>query len=181
MTRRIKLPKELVIRCYALCRQAERSLDRALRAPWAEFAAYYGPDRLSALETVAARLEAELPQPAVSHAPPRFEEVYRQRALGKAFGLLLGKLGIFRKTTFAFREPEVRFVLAKLQALVNLLGRKERPAQEEIIASRMAMYDCQRLLEGPCYGLPELARANRVEHFLYPEHWQPVKLEELVG
>jgi hypothetical protein len=100
--------------------------------------------------------------------------------LRKAFGLLLGKLGIFRRTTFGFREPEIRFVFAKLQALVNLLASKERPAQEEIIASRMAMYYCQRLLEGPCYGLPELERADRVEHFLYPEHWQPVKLEELV-
>jgi hypothetical protein len=180
MTRQIKLPKELVIRCYALCRQAERSLDRALHAPWAEFAAYYGPDRLSVLEAVATRLGATLPQPAVSHAPPRFEEVYRQRALGKAFGLLLGKFRIFRKTTFRFREPEIHFMLAGLQALVNLLERKEKPAQEEIIASRMAMYDCQRLLEGSCYGLPELEKANRVEHFLYPGHLQAVKLEELI-
>ena len=181
MTRQIELPKELVIRCYALCRQAERSLDRALHAPWAEFAAYYGPDRLSALEDGVARLEATLPRLGVSQSSQGFAEVCRPRGLRRVFGLLLGRLGIFRKTRFAFRAPEVRFVLAGLQALVNLLGSKERPTREEIIASRVAMYDCQRLLEGPCYGVPEMERANRVEHFLSPGHLQAIPMKEFNG
>jgi hypothetical protein len=143
--------------------------------------AYYDPDRLGTLEAVVARLRDVLPQTGVSEGSPGFGEVYRPKVLRMAFVLLLGKLGLLRKSTFAFRMPEIRFVLTKLQALVNLLGSKEKPAQDEIIAARMAMYGCQRLLEGPCFGLPELKRADRVEHFLYPAHWQPVKLDELVG
>ncbi len=179
MTRPIRLPKELVIRCFALCRQAERSVDRALFAPWDEFVAYYGPDRVSALEAVVARLTDTLLQPGVAQAPPRFEEVY-PRELRLVFGFLLSKLPIFRKSTFGFREPEIRFVLARLQALLNVLASKERPAQDELIALRMAMYDCQRLLEWRCPWMPELNKALRIEHLFFPEHLVPVTMAELL-
>jgi hypothetical protein len=180
MSRRIQLPKELVIRCFALCRQAERSLDHALGAPWLEFVAYYSPPRLGALEDLVARLEDRLPQPASPGVLPSSDELFRGRTWQMLFHLLLGRWVQARKTAFGYREPVVRFILAQVRTLLAYLASKERPDQQELIALRMAMFDCQRLLETPCPWLPELRSASRVEHFLYPEHLVPVTLEELL-
>jgi hypothetical protein len=179
MTRRIKLPKELVIRCFALCRQAECSLHYALHAPWPELVAYYAPPRLGALEDLVARLQDKLPQPTPS-GPPSSEEVFRGERRPGLFRLLLGRWLEARKTVFGYREPALRFILAQLRALVTHLASKERPDQQEIIALRMATLYCQYLLEWRCPWMPELKKADRIEHFLFPEHLVPVTLEELL-
>jgi hypothetical protein len=179
MAGRTRLPKELVIRCYALCREAERSVDRALHVPWPAFVAYYAGPRTDALDLLLARLKETCSRPIRC----REGEGSGARSQPRLLERLLCRLGSWRagrKAVFAFREEEVRWVITSLEHLVTLLGRTARPDQEDLIAARMAMLDCERLIESRCCGLPELKQAARIEHFLYPDHWEPVKLEDLV-
>jgi hypothetical protein len=153
------LSKDEVIRCYALCRQAERSVDRALQpSSWPDFVAYYYPSRVGTIEQIVARLREKL--------SPAF--TYPDEGKG-------------RKYLFPFREQQVRAIIAALDGFLSLLRRADGPDQQELIAVRKALFDCEYAMEPLLRRLPEYHQALRIHHFLFPTHLESVTLEELVG
>ena len=176
----IKLTKDLVIRCFAACREAERSLDRALHASWPEFLAYYLPNRLAAVRKLLDDLKGASGQSANGQIKALEMEVVPEQVPPGLFHLLWGRVTAGRKRFFMFREAPVRYLVAHLELLLCYLGEREGPEREKLIALRMAMYNCQRLIEEPCLGLPQLAMAARVEHFLPAKNIDCVKVEDLL-
>jgi hypothetical protein len=182
----IKLPKELVVRTYCCCREAERSLDAALPLwlPWEEFTAYYAGERAAALRTLLVRLGGSLPLGLAAAPSPSWEEVIRYLAppgpVAELFDELIGKRIRGRQRAFGFLPQEVQYIIGRLAALADLLVKKERPQQQDLIAMRMDLFACQRLIDCRCHGLAELDKAQRLSHFGEPGHEPRLRVEDLV-
>lgn len=177
----IQLPRRLIVRCYALCREAERSVDRALvSASWSDLVAYYH-EKIETIEQTREQLASMMPESATAQAPPDQEEVFRNHRPWALFRAVLGKWVAARSEWWAFPCPEVQFLVSKLHSLTDLLRERDRPAQGALIRLRMDLFDCQRVIDRRCQGLPELEKAARIEHFLHPEHCIPVKFEDLIA
>jgi hypothetical protein len=172
----VQLPKDEVIRCYAFCREAERSVDRALYSSWPLFLAYYTAAKVKTLELLVGRLREKL-LPSVAR-PERSNSNLRSSSswLSRVFE----RWGLTRQSVFTLRPDEVQGLIATLDGFLGLLRRNDRPDQEELIGARMALYDRQHDIERRCRGLPELKKAGLIQHWLFPDHLEPVKLEDLL-
>jgi hypothetical protein len=71
-------------------------------------------------------------------------------------------------------------VASALESLRDVLNAADSPGPKQLVALRMSMYDSQLLLQSRCGGLPEFKKAAGIEHFLFPTHLTPVKLEDLL-
>jgi hypothetical protein len=175
----INLPRHFVVEFYCLARQAERSLDAVLFAPWPEFAAYYKGERASRVRDILGGLQSPLQSKKMAPLHVQRDEVLRHV---KAPGLIAHLSGPYRgrwRKVWAFSGIEVAFVAAAFHALLHLLEENIAPAKETIVSLRMDFWAAQYLVQCRCHGMPELARATYVEHFNQAHHITPVKLSDL--
>jgi len=87
---RVKLPRRLVVETYALCRQAERSVDKVLNYQWPEFTCYYQGNRVAAVKRVVEQLRQLASDGACDPSPGR-EELTRDSRRPGLVQFLFGK------------------------------------------------------------------------------------------
>jgi hypothetical protein len=177
----IRLSKRQIIEIACYCREAERSVDKVLFAHWSMLQEYYSPVKRAAIGRVIERLELLLPTCGErSYPSPIIGEFgWAQRLL--EVRMLWNRIAGKWKKTWVFSDTVVYFIAAALRKLLALLDRPDKPDNSELIAMRKNFYDCQWLIDRRCYGLPELAKASRIDHFLISYHLVPVRMEELLG
>jgi hypothetical protein len=175
----VKLSRRLVIETYALCRQAERSVDKVLDYRWPEFTAYYRGNRGAAVKRVVEQLRQLASDGACDPSPGR-EELTRHPRRPGLVQFLFGKWLAAGKKEWSIPCREIGFTAAALQALARLIDQDERPDHDTLVELRMDLWAAQWLLEGHCYGLSELARAVRMEHFSQSDHLVTVTLADLI-
>ncbi|MBV9123166.1 MAG: hypothetical protein JO112_07405 [Planctomycetes bacterium] len=173
----MRLPKSFIIELYCFSRQAERSVDAALLAPWSEFRAYYGPDKISALALLILKLQSLLPYPF-----PRSEEDITPTVVAPGlFKVLLGPWIARWKKKWTFSCQEIALLACTLQTLVNIVKKPLPPDLQFLIRLRMDFWTCEYIIESRCYGMRELKVAQNIEHFNQSWHIKPVTLSELVS
>jgi hypothetical protein len=161
----VRLDKESVVRLYCYCREAERSVHRALSDPWPEFRAYYGPAKTvpihGLLENLATAVRAGGSCPDVSEREEGFGIARWRFFLRYWFGRWLVRW----EEGWFFPRREVCYMLGRLEALFRLLDAPTKPDAATLIALRKAFCECERIIEGRCYGLCEIEFARGIDHF----------------
>jgi hypothetical protein len=178
---KLKFEKDLVIQLYCFTLQGERSIAFALGAPWPELRAYYVGARVDALKRFTQRFGEWLARQGISYPTLRSSE------LGPAFpsvGLwqyLLGKWMANRKSQWTFAASAAWIMASALRSLVQVLDSEVRPDQELLISLRIDLCTSRTMIENRCYGLTELKRARRIEHFWQADWIPSLKIEEILG
>jgi hypothetical protein len=175
----IPIPKELIIQLYCYSRQAERSVDAALWTTWAELRDYYGEEKLAAIRLLIGKLRSLSPTSAAS-PPSSGEEITKAVSSPSLFRVLFGGWIAAWKKVYLFTHREISFMAVTLNCLFHTLRATDRPTNEALIALRMDLHACEYLIECRCYGLPQLVRAVRIEHFNQARHLVPVKMDDLI-
>lgn len=174
----VSLSRRLVVETYAVCRQAERSVDNVLNNNWAEFAAYYRGERAAAVKRVAGQLRRLNSDRACDPTLGR-EELTRSSRRPGLVQFLFGKWLAAGKGEWSIPCTEIGFTAAALQTLAQLVDQDERPEHDTLVELRMNLWAAQWLIEGHCYDLPALGKAARMEHFHQSDHLVTVTLDEL--
>ena len=176
----VQLSRKTVVRIYCYCREGERSVDAALWTPWPELTNYYGAQRIAAIRQTIEELERSLGDRQGCSCRRRDELTQRAPTPG-LLRVLFGKWFGQTKTAWPLLPQEIQFFASSLLRLLQFLSIPEKPSQEELINLRMDLHACQYLVECRCYGLPELAKAQRIEHFYQSPAVAAVKLADLAG
>ena len=175
------LPRRFVVQVYCLARQAERSLDAALFAPWSELAAYFTGERAARLNDVLGGLVNHLQSEGMTLPRTGREEVVRTVKTPGLIRHLSGPHLARWKKQWAFSRQQLCFIAGAFQSFLYLLKAGPEPARETIISLRMDFWACEYLIECRCHGMPELTRATYVEHFNQSLHVTPVKVSDLTS
>jgi len=161
----VRLDREAVVKLFCYCREAERSVHRALSDPWPDFRAYYGPEKTEPIrrliESLAGAVQGQgnCPDPA-AHRRPFGMSIWRL-FLRYWFGRWLVRW----EKTWSFPERESYYILGRLEELLRLLACPLKPEAHSLIALRMALCECEGLIEHRCYGLREIQVAHGIDHF----------------
>jgi len=177
----INLATQFVIQVYCLARQAERSVDAVLFAPWADLATYYEGERTARLRNTLGSLKSLVEGQQTGSAYGSREEVLRNIASPGLIGRLAGPWVARRKRRWPFSPYELCFVAATLENFLRLLQTSKEPAREALISLRMDFWACEFLIESRCHGLSELPRAAHIEHFNQSAHVVSIKMSQLVS
>jgi hypothetical protein len=178
---RIRLDKELVLKVYCLCREAERSVHRALDANWSDFQEYYKDTKTRQIRLVVESLY-DLLGPAYAHLdPPPDEDLERFISPPGIFRFYFGKWLASRKRWWFFPHQSILFLAYHLDSLVSLLSVQEKPDSAHLITLRRAFGACEYIIECRCHGLEELDLAKMMEHFRQTEWLPTVKLADILG
>jgi hypothetical protein len=161
----VRLDKESVLRLYCYCREAERSLHRALTAPWAGFRAYYGTDKAGAIRSFREQLARKCPGACRSSPLPDVGGVPGMPVWRLFVRYWFGRWLARWEKQWSFPEDELCITLAGLDALLGLLDAPARPDADVLIGLRMHFYNCQRFIGHRCLGLPDIEKAARIDHF----------------
>jgi hypothetical protein len=175
----LKLPRWLIVETYALCRQAERSVDKVLDGRWPEFTAYYRGKRLTAVKRVVEHLRSSASGGTCDPSPGR-DELMRNSGRPGLVRFLFGKWLAAGKKEWSIPCREVGFTATVLQGLARLIEQEESPDPDTLVELRMDLWAAQWLIDGHCCGLPELARAVRMEHFMQSDHLATITLADLI-
>jgi hypothetical protein len=176
----MRLDRESVLKLFCYCREAERSVHHALDAPWPDFQAYYAPDKTEAIESLIGQLSVGLTPGGTGLVPAESSEGHGMAPWRFFFRYWFGRLIAPWERSWTFPERDVRHILATLTSLLRLLDVPARPDAHALIALRMAFYDCQRIIEGRCYGLRELEQARRIDHFHRTREQPVVQLADIL-
>src|SRR5262249_31818184 len=149
-----------VLKLFCFCREAERSIHRALSDPWHDFLAYYtAARRMDITQTVEAANQLLGRFPACSQ-PPSPTEIHKRPSGSYMVRNCLGRWLARWQTSWAFAAAEVCFFAVTLSALLRLLNEPQKPENDRLIELRMAFCDCEWIIESHCCGLPELDLAR---------------------
>jgi hypothetical protein len=176
----VRLDKESVVRLFCYCREAERSVHRALGDPWPEFQAYYGAEKVAPIRCLVGKLREALGDRNLSPLSSG-----RERPLGIGPGRFFlrywfGRWLVRWEKCWSFSGRDICFIVTTLEALFRLFGTASKPHADALVALRMAFYDCERVIEGRCYGLREIERASRIDHFHSSPGFPWVQLPEIL-
>ncbi len=170
---RVRLDKETVLRLYCSCREAERSVHRALADPWPEFRAYYGAEKRAEIAGLIERAGPLLGRLGPCPTPPADEEIeWLSTALGYFFRACFGRWLARWEKRWSFDQKEVCYLAATLARLLRLLDNTEKPAPQTLIELRRTFFLCSRVIGRRCHGLRELKLAARIDHF-HKTEWLP--------
>jgi hypothetical protein len=173
----ITIRKQEALRFFCLARQAERSIDFALSSErqWDLLRQYYDGGRLGKVESAVESLRALAPAPAASLSREQAFEVSVFRVLTYPVRIILNRF----RASWPFQESELQFILQTLQAVIDLLKRRQKPEARNLVQTRMDLHACEVIIERKLAGVPEVRKAGRIEHFCQAPHITPFKLEEI--
>lgn len=177
----VKLTRSPIIQLYCVVRQAERSVDAALFAPWRELTAYYEGERAALARLVLDNLRQLLRGCGSEVRYTHRDEMLRDVAAPGLIRHLSGPWVARLKKRWAFSSRTLGFVAATLQAFLDLLNAIQQPARESLISLRMDLWACEYMIECRCHGFAELPRAMNIEHFNQAAHVVPVRMRQLVA
>jgi hypothetical protein len=105
-------------------------------------------------------------------------------------GRILPAMGIFRyffggliarhKRFWSFTDQEIRFIAAKISALLGFLDCSAKPANGRLIALRMEFCDCEGIIDYRCHGMAELPLGAKVQHFHQTEWLPRITLDDIL-
>lgn len=208
---RIKLPRDLVLQLYCHFFQAERSLHRVLGSDWCDLREYYSGGRLQVLDSLRVSFFKTLTESGVSFTPSavqlqerdliddgsptssepfafvgqRFPPPGRMERwlfpVADLFKCLFGKHIARWKKRWSFPARELLFLAATLDSICDFLHSRKRPRQNHLISLRMTICHCRTYIEWRCFGLLDLPRLHRLEHFQQTKWVKAVQLAEVLG
>jgi hypothetical protein len=177
----VTLDKDTVLRAFCYCREAERSVHRALGANWAEFGEYYAPSKRADISSLIDHL-GNLAGPRFNNdVQPTADEVGRHVREPGIVRYFLGPWIAGWKHSWKFPEAAVHFIGSRLATLLSLLDHPIKPRPEVLIALRVDLSRCGCIIECRCHGLAELKRASFIDHFHRTDWLRFVTLEEILG
>lgn len=157
------LSKNTALLLFCFFRQAERSVHVALTFPktWLQFLAYYDKAKQIQISKVIDLLKDA---GAVLDKVPNRQELERKgwvSVVRCSAALVLNRF----KRSWSFSKRELSFFSATLEHLLGILGHAEPPKTDELIELRVDCFDCHYLIAGKLIGVPEIKKANAIEHF----------------
>lgn len=174
---KIEIDKSFALKLYSYARQAERSVDFAIASStqWARLLQYYASERQEGLHAIAQRLRCEIKNNGPVPARRHFESVDLVRIV------LLPLTHLVNQTRRAwhFAHDEAHFISATFDSFIKTLSSMANPPEQCLIELRMDLFMCELIIERHLYGVPELRKAEKIEHFCQPDHIQHFTMEEL--
>jgi hypothetical protein len=170
------LSKKMALLLFCSFRQAERSVHFAHSSPsqWLEFVAYYHGKQPHIANAIAMLRDAG----AVQDSVPRRHMLAESSLLSVArsiTGLLCNRL----KRSWSFSVDELSFFSATLERLRRILRHPVLPASEELIELRLDCFECHYLIGRKLFGVPEIRKADAIEHFNQSDHIRHVTFQEM--
>ncbi len=164
---RSRLEKRIAVRLFGCLRQAERSVHYALsnRSLWGEFTRYYDTSRRAVIESLLDHLRGLN----ISGFAVLSREYFSRDDFLNPLTLVLNRLRR-RKASWRFSNSELAFIYSALVAFEKVLDYNEPPAQESLIRLRMELLTCEWIIHHRMLGVPEIRRADHIEHFLQSPH-----------
>jgi hypothetical protein len=161
----MRLDKESVVKLYCYCREAERSVHRALSDPWPDFLAYYGADKTDPIRQLIQGLAGAARKAGPCPDPPPNVGVLDMSVWRMFVRFCFGRWLVRWETGWSFPEREICYILGRLEALFRLLASPTRPEPQVLIALRMAFCECEHIIAQRCYGLRGIEIAQGIDHF----------------
>ena len=175
----VEIQKRLGIQLFAYAREAERSVDFACHGPeqWVLLRDYYGDEKREALRDILGQLEPMIPS-----CPPLLD---RNQFDTTTFAWLCRRpfvrLANRNKLKWRFARNEIVFFHQSFHYLLDLLALEPAPPALALVNLRMDFFTCEHLIDSRLYGIPEIEKAVRVEHFCHNEHIEHIKIADLLG
>ncbi|HTU19420.1 MAG TPA: hypothetical protein VMG10_15270 [Gemmataceae bacterium] len=172
------LSKNTALLLFCSFRQAERSVHFALTFPeaWPEFLAYYDKAKQTRIRKVIDVLkDAGAGRERVASSQELFEQNGWLIVVRCSAALLCNR---FKRSWF-FSTRELSFFAATLEHLLGILGLAEPPETDKLIGLRMGCFDCHYIIAGKLLGVPEIRKANAIEHFFQSKHINHVTFQDL--
>lgn len=167
----MRIPKKEIVFVFAVIRQAELSLDSALKASWDDFISYYSEGRSAAIREALAYLDQLVGIPSQESQRVRTEVRWLRWSIG----------WLNRRSEFMiFHHRQLSFLKQTLESTIQMLSRKERPTEEEIVWQRMTLFECDLLIRDLLRGNLAIQKALSIEHFLNVDFIQYNSLAEFV-
>jgi hypothetical protein len=176
----VRLGKTDVLKVYYFCREAERSVHRALSDPWPDFLAYYAPSRRADILATTELMNSLLGRSGLCREPPTRNEIEKLPLRVSLWRACFGRWLARWERSWSFSPPEVCFIAAVLTSLLRLLDELQKPAAEALIDLRLSFCDCQWIIERHSHGLPELRLADEVDHFNKTDSLPRVSLSDVL-
>jgi len=172
------LSKNTALLLFCYFRQAERSVHYALTFPnaWPRFLAYYDKIKQTQIANVIKLLKDAGAE--VDKIPSRqalFEQNDWLSFVRCSMALLCNPL----KRSWSFSRQELSFFSATLDHLLQILGYPEPREHDELIELRRECFDCHYRIRAKLIGVPEIRKADAIEHFGQSEYVSPVTFEGL--
>jgi hypothetical protein len=178
---KVILNKETILCLYCCCREAERSVHRALDAKWEDFQNYYSGAKTTCIIEVIKGLFKLVSPGHITPFLPNREEACATVSEPGIIRYYLGKWIARRKRSWSFPTPQIHFLALTLNTLMTLLTTRCKPTSTQLISLRMDLCACEYIIECRCHGLGEIERARRMDHFHRTE-WLPyVTLADILG
>jgi hypothetical protein len=179
----VRMEKPLIVKLYCYIRQAERSVHRALAnlpSGWPRFQEYYAGAREEAIRSLIHELSSRL-SPLVAEVPPPWRLVVDANLpMPGMFRILLGKWLTRWRRSWLFAKDEIQFFAWTLQTLLDVRALPTKPMADVLILLRMDCCSCGGFIDLRCWGLEELQRAKRIEHFDRTEWYPHLQLSEIL-
>lgn len=171
------LSKNTAVLLFCYFRQAERSVHSALTFPkvWPQFLAYYDRAKQTEIAKVIDWLKDAGARRERVPSRQEFEQDYFWIALRCLPALLCNRF----KRSWSFSTRELSFFSATLEQLLRILGLAEPPETDELIELRMGCFDCHYIIASKLIGVPEIRKANAIEHFSQSIYFKHVTLQDL--
>jgi hypothetical protein len=177
----VRLDRESAVKLFCFCREAERSVHRALTAPWSHFQDYYNQDRLAPIRDLIDRVGGSV---RAGGECPDLSSPEGGYGLGPGrmfIRYFFGRWLVRWETSWSFPGREICFILGRLRDLLEMLGSPSKPDHSTLIALRMALCECERIIKGRCYGLWEIELALGIDHFNKTEWLPRISLSDVLN
>jgi hypothetical protein len=171
------LSKNTALLLFCYFRQAERSVHYALSFPheWPQFVAYYDKAKQARIaETIALLKDAGAE---LDRVPSRQDFV--QSGLLSVIRCSLAFLCNPLKHSWSFSVRELSFFCATLEHLLWILGSAEPRKNNELIELRLDCFHCHYMIGRKLIGVPEIRKADAIEHFNHSEYVRHVTFQDL--
>ncbi len=90
-------------------------------------------------------------------------------------GFLLNQV----RNSWSFSVAELSFFCRTLERVLMMLRPAEVPSAEVLIDCRMDCYQCQYVIARRLIGIPEIRKAQSIEHWFQSDHVEHVTFQEL--
>ena len=171
------LPKNTALTLFCLFRQAERSVHYALSCPsqWSQFVSYYDKAKqIQISEAIGMLKDAGAVQ---DNVPSR--QGLAQDGFLSFVRCTAGFLTNPFKRSWAFSVREISFFSATFEHLLRILNNTDLPQREELIELRLDCFECHYVIARKLIGVPEIQRANSIDHFNQSEYVSHVTFQEV--
>jgi hypothetical protein len=174
----VEIPKKLAIQLFAYAREAERSVDFSYMGPdqWVLLQDYYGPGKQAALREIVDQLKPLIP----SYPPLLARDQFFKGTLTWILRRPFIRLANLSKLKWRFSRNEIIFINQAFKCLLDIVPLRPVPPALTLVNMRLDLFTCECIIQRRLDGIPEIEKANRVEHFCQPDHIEHVKIEDLL-